>query len=91
MLEPGTCRFGKGAESPHLVHHHGVHIRRGNGHFPPAEPDQIRIPGMSPQAQPLFTARSTVFFITEGSPAWNPQAMLAEVTRGRTLSSIPIL
>ena len=49
MLEPGARRFGKSTERPHLIHHHGIHICRRNGHFPTAEPHQVRVSGMSSQ------------------------------------------
>ena len=36
-----------------------------------------------------FTARATVRSMTEGSPAWKPQATLAEVTKARSSGSRP--
>src|ERR1700690_2103319 len=38
-----------------------------------------------------FLASRIVDRITGGSPAWNPQAMLADVMKGMTASSLPSL
>src|SRR6185369_55260 len=47
-------------------------------------------PGWAPRATPARTARPTVRSITAGSPAWNPQATFADVTRVRSSASDPM-
>src|SRR5438105_8722630 len=53
-------------------------------------PRRSGYPGCAPRVTPERTARATVRSMTAGSPAWKPQATLAEVTRARRSASEPM-
>lgn len=56
-----------------------------------AEPGQVVVPDMSPMVMPAFAASRQVWAMVRGSPAWNPQATLAEETDWKIAVSSPML
>jgi hypothetical protein len=68
-------------------HSHG--LRTGRRQPCDAEAEEVRKAGMGADSDPRSLARSSVRYITLGSPAWTSQATLADNTQPSIVSSAP--
>ena len=73
-------RVAKCLQRTDLVHHVGLGFGGGNCHSAAAKALQIRQSRVCTHLHAVLLHSRTLFCITDGSPAWNPQAMFALVT-----------